>query len=466
MATSYRALLALGDSHNKSADRVVAAALAQKKLREQQRRAQQEAQERKQRETEAALRLRHFAALKEREQAEAKAQAAREAKEAELRRREEEQRDALRYGPKKAAKMGAAAEAGGAGRWPSSSLGVRDDVRRRRLPDDEDGDFTTLTRQEKRERKLQAELKRSFHTPRKNGATGGYRKAGRRLPGGAVDVPTNSADAAAAAAASGSGGSVKNRLANMPNTLTRLNVVKRDTRTIDEIVRDRREQKEVLNGDRARSFDDWFTSASKKDTKQHPAADKAPVASSSASSSSSRLSSQRAPTPPVPTPPTKRASAVSSAVKPKPRMPAQVPSSASGNPKKRPRSQSLSRSVSPPLKRPHLSASMSTSTLKHKSTSRPRSPRSPPRAAPAASSFSEEIWGIFGKKKAEYMERDIDSEDDADMEADADLLEREEKFSERVARKEERLAEEEERRREEEKRRRKAAALGGRQRAS
>ncbi|KAJ7183244.1 hypothetical protein C8R46DRAFT_1172892 [Mycena filopes] len=440
--TNLTALMAMGESHTKSVESTVQAALAQKKLKEEQRRKQQEEQERKQRELETKLRLRYFEEQKRKTEVEAKLAQERQAQQADLLRREAEVRDALRYGPKKAKSA--------AGKWPTSSSGVREEVRRKRLPDDDDDDMgggIPLTREEKRERKLQAELKRAFQSPRRtNSATGGYRKTGGRLPGGAYDVATTSADKIAATSGPGN---VKDRLAKMPNTLTRLNVVKRDTRTIDEIVRDRRENKEVLNGDQARGFDDWFTPSSRAPPKK----EKAPVASSSASSSSSRPSSQ-----PLPPPPAKRTSAP--AATPKPRPKASASTLASSSAKKRPRSLSASRSSSPPpSKRAHLASASSSRPMKpSKSTSRPRS-----HSPLADEELSSTIWSIFGKDKAAYTARDVlsDSEDDdSDMEAGASALEYEEKVSSRIARKEEREAELAERRHEEEKRRRKAAAAG------
>ncbi|KAF7375257.1 Member of major facilitator superfamily multidrug-dha1 sub-family [Mycena sanguinolenta] len=451
MATGYKALLAMGDSHNKSVESTVQAVLAQKKLKEEQRRKQQEEQERKQRELETKLRLRHFEEQKKKAEAEARKEEERKAKEADLLRREAEQRDALRYGPKKAKAVA------GSSKWPASDSGVRDEVRRRRVPDDDDDDGpgSMLTREEKRERKIQAELKRAFHAPRKPVGNATHRKPGapgRRLPGGALNI----VDDPSAVATGGGSGSVKERLAAMPNTLTRLNVVKRDTRTIDEIVRDRRENKEtVLNGDQARTFDDWFTPSSraKKEKSAAPSPSPSepargqkaltPIPSSSASSSSSRASQL------TPASSSKRTALPTPTTRPKPKVPASAPAS---NAKKRPRSLSLSRSASPPPpKRSHLAPG----------SSNPLPPRShSPRAGPSTSALSEEIWGLFGKNKASYVARDVfsDSEDDDDMmEADASALEREEKYSARIARREEREAEEEERRHEEEKRRRKAA---------
>jgi protein SPT2 len=457
MATGYKALLALSESHNKTLESTVQAALAQKKLKDEQRRKQQEEQERKQRELDTKLRLRYFEEQKKKAEAEARKEELLKAKEADLLRREAEQRDALRYGPKKAKAVAAAA-----GKWPASDSGVREEVRRKRVPDDDDeaDAGSMLTREEKRERKMQAELKRAFHAPRRPVGNATHKKPGshgRRLPGGAINIVSGPSAGAAVGA-----GSVKERLAALPNTLTRLNVVKRDTRTIDEIVRDRRENKaEVLDGDRARTFDDWFTPSqrAKKETKASSSDEGArsqPKASSSGSSSSSRPSSQqtsataprRAPFPSsLPTP------------KPKPK-----PSASSTPTKKRPRSLSASRSASPPPKRAAHAQGLGSSSKSGASSSRAKSAssrsHSPRGAGPSSSSLGDEIWSLFGKDKASYLRRDVlsDSEDDDDMmEADASLLEREEKISARIARREEREAEAEERRREEEKRRRKAA---------
>ncbi|KAJ7510512.1 hypothetical protein B0H11DRAFT_2152589 [Mycena galericulata] len=461
MATSYKALMALGDSHTKSVERTVQAALAAKKAKDAQRRKAQEEQERKEHELQAKLRLQYFAEQKRAQEAKLKAAEEREKQEADLLRREAAQRDALRYGPKKAASKAASSS-----KYPTSGSGVREEVRKKRFPEDEDDEpadtGSILTREEKRERKLQAELKRAFHSPRKaTHATGGTRKAGRRLPGGAYDLATTPEDALAAKSGQGN---VKERLAAMPNTLTRLNVVKRDTRTIDEIVRDRREGKDVLDGDRARGFDDWFTPATKKTAPSSSAPSSRP---SSQPTSSLPTSSRQHAAAPTPTP----------ASKARPKAPPPPPPAAASSSKKRPRSLSLSRSASPPPhpKRPHVASSMlkstsastksGTSSTKGKSLSRSRSPRARaagPSGGAAAAALSDEIWSLFGKNKQTYLARDVlsDSEDDGDMEAGASAVEAEEKRSERIALREEREAEAEERRHEEEKRRRKAAAMG------
>jgi protein SPT2 len=67
-----------------------------------------------------------------------------------------------------------------------------------------------------------------------------------------------------------------------------------------------------------------------------------------------------------------------------------------------------------------------------------------------------DIWSIMnpGRERSNYLARDVVS-DDEDMEADLNVLEREEALSRKIAKKEEEEAEEEERRHAEEKKRKK-----------
>lgn len=72
---------------------------------------------------------------------------------------------------------------------------------------------------------------------------------------------------------------------------------------------------------------------------------------------------------------------------------------------------------------------------------------------------SDEIWKMFNRRdKSEYLARDVDSDDD--MEADMESVRREEERSARLARLEDKREEEALRRREQEKAQRKAAAKG------
>ena len=254
--SAFAALMALSASQTREAQGAVQTALEQRQRNEELRRKKQEETERKAREEEAKLRQKRLEDQKKQQELEAKQEAERARREAEQTRREEEARNALLYGPKKAKQQGP--------RWPTSHSGIRDEVRRQRVGEDDGDDSRSgspamvLTREEKRQRRMEAEMRRTYQLKR---ASAGYHKAGRRLPGGAIDAqsaPTSDSGASAQ--------SVKARLAALPNTLTKLNVNKRDTRTIDEILQDRAKAKNVtLDGDDAREFNDWFGKAKKKE---------------------------------------------------------------------------------------------------------------------------------------------------------------------------------------------------------
>ncbi len=116
--------------------------------------------------------------------------------------------------------------------------------------------------------------------------------------------------------------SVKERLQAVPLTLTKLNIVKRDVRTIDEILADRDKArlaarggvKKVIEGDDAKEFGDWFAKKKKSpapgigktpgasetsSARASPAAVAAPSLSASTSAGSSSSSSSKAPAAPI-----------------------------------------------------------------------------------------------------------------------------------------------------------------------
>ena len=271
--------MAISATQTKEAQSAVQQALAQRQRNEEIRRKQREEQERKDQEIARKLRLKHFEDEKREQERLQRLEQEKLAQAAALQRREEEAKNALRYGPKKAKSLSSTPSApdGPSPKWPSSSSQsrVRAEVRKRRVPgedgDDDNNDGPVpefLTREEKRERKQALEMKKLFQSTKRPGSHSA--RARKRLPGGAVDVTTstNTPDLAGA-----SNKSVKERLSAMPNTLTKLNTVKRDTRTIDEILQDRAKAREVkvLDGDEAREFSDWFVSPKKKEiTKKLP----------------------------------------------------------------------------------------------------------------------------------------------------------------------------------------------------
>lgn len=274
--SGFAALMALSASQTKEAQSAVQTALEQRQRNEELRRKKQEDSERKRREEEAKLRQKRLEDQQKQEALEAKREAERERLEAEQTRREEEARNALLYGPKKAKQHGP--------KWPTSHSGIKEEVRRRRVGEEDDESAAmALTREEKRQRRMEAEMRRTYQLKR---AASGYNKAGRRLPGGAIDAPSAPTSDSGASAQS-----VKARLAALPNTLTKLNVNKRDVRTIDEILQDRAKAKNVtLDGDDAREFNDWFGRAKKQGPVSVPSAHSS---GSSSGANSPRMGSSR-----------------------------------------------------------------------------------------------------------------------------------------------------------------------------
>lgn len=268
--------MALSASQTKQAQSAVQTALEQRQRNEELRRKKQEEAERKAREEAAKLRQKRFEDEKKQQALEAKREEELARQLAEQTRREEEARNVLLYGPKKGKQQGS--------KWPTSQSGIKEEVRRRRVGEEEEVDSRSgspamaLTREEKRQRRVEADMRRTYQLKRASSA--GYTKAGRRLPGGAIDVqsaPTSDSGSSAQ--------SVKARLAALPNTLTKLNVNKRDTRTIDEILQDRAKAKTAtLDGDDAREFNDWFGKSKKKESGSLPSTQSSATLASAPSS--------------------------------------------------------------------------------------------------------------------------------------------------------------------------------------
>ncbi|KAI6108164.1 hypothetical protein EDD16DRAFT_25364 [Pisolithus croceorrhizus] len=462
--TGFAALMALSASQTKEAQSAVQTALLERQRNEEMKRKKREESEQKEREEQAKLRRKHFEEEKKQQELEAKRAADMARLEAEKARREEEARNALVYGPKKT-------------KWPTSNGTAKDEVRKRRFPsDDEDSrsgsPAMALTREEKRRRRLEAELRRSYSAKRSSiGA--GYSKAGRRLPGGAID-----ATSAPLADSESSAQSVKARLTALPNTLTKLNVNKRDTRTIDEILQDRAKAKHgILDGEEAREFNDWFGKSKKKEpvpsSSQSSSGQGSGLASgaasplSSSAKSTSQLVSKASTASKAATVPSAGKSA-SSGGQPRAAIPAKGGVSATKSARDDTRSTSsvtkLAQAKGPsapikaqPSKSMPASRTVNASVLPKKrahSSSRSASPLPKRRAGSPADAIRSEIWKLFGRDRAAYVTRDIDSDDD-DMEADASAVMTEELRSSRLAKREDELALLEEKRREEEKRRRK-----------
>ena len=422
MTSTFATLMAISASNTQASQRAAQRALAEKKRKEDEEIRKRAERDRKEKELENRLRLKHFEDEKRERERKEREEKLNEEKERLREKKEAIARDKLLGNVKKSSRSRSPS-------YPIVNSGSRDELRKKRLPsDDEDDGGSFLTREEKRERRRIADLKfGAGRTKKVTVGNGAFQKSRKVLPGGGV-VDHGGTDSSQNSAGS-SGQSVKARLAAMPNTLQKLNVNKRDTRTIDEIIRDREKSKEgrVLNGEQAKEFNDWF--GKKKDTaglaKETAALDLSatdsrsdtPTSSTKPASSStlnkkpstSNLPSfgkSKDPTRPSPskTGPTSRAGPSSkppgSASKPRPSS-AHIPPSSAG--KKHRRSESFSEDEdeydSPPSKK---------------------------RYAPTPQDdYRSEIWKLFGKNRSSYVNNAVDSDED-DMEADAMDLEKEE----------------------------------------
>lgn len=445
---SFAALMALSASQTKESQSAVQIALLQRQHNEELRRKRREELDRKELEEAAKLRQKRFEDEKKQRELQLQKETEMRLLEEEQARREEEQRKILLYGPKKA-KSGP--------KWPSSGGNSKEYVPRPRLRSDEENGSRSgspamaLTREEKRQRRVESEMRRGYALKRA-ATSSGYHKAGRRLPGGAIDATS----APTSDNCNGSQ-SVKARLSALPNTLTKLNVHKRDTRTIDEILQDRAKAKTAtLDGDDAKEFNDWFGKGKKDTGKTSAQVSTAAPSRACSGSSSPGPSASRS----VNSGASKTSTAPKSAVLSfsKTSQSKGADSLQSSRTEVKPKSTSIFTPLVKSQACKPLSAARSTGSTKK----RPRSPSSslsppPPKRRPVLAdgeSYSNEIWKLFGKDRSKYVEQDVYS-DDEDMEVGAGALEREELRSARLARKEDEAALEQEKRHEEEKRRKK-----------
>ena len=263
--TSFASLMALSATNTKESQRVVEDALQERRRKEAQQKKQQEEREAKEKERERKLLIKRFEDQKREQERLQRLEGERQAQQLALQRREEVQRDALRYGPKKAAKLAGKHSSGSrdSPNLPSSSSSNLEAVRKlRAADDDDDGPLgLALTREELRERKNKAELQKTFKHAKRSTATGGYSKHGNKLAGGVLDIKSSGATAELAA-----GQSVKERLTSLPMTLKVLGGKKKDRRSELEMFYDSKKKRsgQVLEGDEARNFDGYFTLTKKE----------------------------------------------------------------------------------------------------------------------------------------------------------------------------------------------------------
>lgn len=273
--------MAISATHTRENQLAVKNALQERQRKETAQRRLQQEREAKEREVEKKLRIQRFEEEKRQTEKMARMEAELRAKELAREKKEEEQRNSLLYGRKKAAKMAAS---GSSPKYPQSAA-AKDAATRKRLGDDLDDDDPTahtLTREELRQKKREAELRRQLaRATTKKSTTGRYRKEGHSLPGGAVNIVVNangeSVTPVSAVSSDPTGAkSLKERLTQGPNTLVLLQTKVRDRRTVDEAQQDIRLKlgkapNKVLSGEEARTFDDWFGNSKDKDREKTPA---------------------------------------------------------------------------------------------------------------------------------------------------------------------------------------------------
>ena len=257
--SSFKALRELAQQKTAAQNQQVQAKLEERKRKEEADKKAQEERDRRERELEARMRAKK---LEDERRAE---ELARKLAQNAARRAEREEQLQLQRETKLLQRVSRA-------RSPTEPGAVGSRSRKRSRSGSPDGGGTsTLTREEKRARKAQNELRKAEqeqaararrHIPnfgsyggRAGGASGSASSAtGKRLAGGALDIID---DGHATPKTPAAVGSTRDRIISaMPMQLTKLNTVKRDTRTIDDVQRER--QQRVLEGDDARNFGDWF----------------------------------------------------------------------------------------------------------------------------------------------------------------------------------------------------------------
>ncbi|KLO10833.1 hypothetical protein SCHPADRAFT_942553 [Schizopora paradoxa] len=494
MSARFADLMALSVSQTREAAREAQALLDAKKAREEAIRKEQVERMKKEKEIRMRRVAREMEEARLKEEQERKAEEEKRKREEQKLRHEEEQKRALIYGPKANKSNGAGGKANGAARSAPRGKGSKSD-------DELEAGAMALTREEKRQKKLNADLNKGWSTATRKSTSGGaYSKHGRVLKGGAIDATTSNVFSYAPTAGT-EHLSVKERIAATPNYLQRLNTVKRDTRTIDEIMRDRQKAREakVLAGDEAKEFHDWFSSKPKKDplsavqklSSSQPSASSTPTRGLTPIPASSSQPKSSATTPAAPPSPNKPSANNSTrpSQRPSPRpepvvsqpktkitlvKPQQASTSLLGKtaiksatPAPPPKTssqpvkssnyastsaQSRPRSSSGSVKKRAFSESLDDdSDFESRSPSPPYKKRA--HSTSAKNDLSSQIWQMFGKDRSRYMKADVYSDEEDDMEVDADALRREELRSARIAKKEDEEALREETRHEEEKRR-------------
>lgn len=270
MSARFAELMALSASKTRETNAATEQLLAEKKRKEEQRLKEQQARDAREREMRAALVRRRLEEAQRAEERQRRLDEERARKEAVLARREEQLRLNLIYGKDKRSAIASSSSSSGPGSRGRKGKGGDDDG------DENEIGSSVLTREEKRMRRLNNDLNRSFTSKRKDALYSSVNSNNPRRPGGGRSSGHDVIEAQKGNQASGSARddassrqSLRKQLASMPQQLIKLNTVKRDTRTIDEIMSDLQRAKDsrVIAGEDARGFKDWFASKEKEKEK-------------------------------------------------------------------------------------------------------------------------------------------------------------------------------------------------------
>ncbi|KAG8879816.1 hypothetical protein FRB98_005500 [Tulasnella sp. 332] len=300
------------------------------------------------------------------------------------------------------------------------------------------------------------------------------RRRDGRLPGGAIDSQDGSGSSSRLNSPASNGLSARARMsAQFAPTLMKLNTEKRDLRTIEEITRDLQrnrvgggvEKEEVLSGERAQAFDDWFGKKEKErpkpvssDGPKQPM-DNAVRSSKPGPSANGSSTAPKTSNPSRPVPFTSNSYAgTSTTSKPVAKKAAQA---ASGPSKPLGSGASSSKAGLVPStasrKRPRERSASYDSDMIDEDDDESDQDRRRGKRRPNGEGLNESardmIWKLMGKDRSRYAAVDVNSDDD--MEVSAMDLWKEDKRSTKIAKQEDAELEAEEKRRELEKKKRK-----------
>ncbi|KAG8933258.1 hypothetical protein FRC03_006652 [Tulasnella sp. 419] len=428
MSGSFAELMKVAQANTLHANREALEAAKRRELAIRKQREEQEKKEREEKELQKKLMLKRLEDQKKDEERRKQKEDDVKKRREEAQKKKEQEAEAARYAPN------AASSSGSSSKGKSSHSYIVTNA-------------AALTREEKRMMKdpLFADQVRARNAALKK------RKDGR-LPGGAIIGESTSGPSTSRNGSPSM--SARARVAmNFPPTLMKLNTEKRDTRSIDEISRDLKKKGQIddkvtLSGEQATSFSDWF--GKKPSGPPSPAPPSRPKKNDVSASKSAYGVPQRN----SGFDSKERDLQRSQSLKGQRDLAGSSKSAGSSRPLVGKSSNPALSSV--PAKRARgRSSSLDEDSMDEDSEDDRRyAKKKSSGGGGLQDNMRDMIWKLMGKDRSRYANNAIDSDED-DMEVTGAELEREERISARLARKEDAEAEAEEKRRELEKKRRK-----------